>query len=626
LLVSPSLCLSHTLSPPLQDWDYAPASTASQADLLNLTELNAQLLLTKSFPNIGKVYHKALLRQYKYSDSEGICQWTSSPISGPRINDATDTNTRNGLLGPVIRGVVGDTLLIHFRNQAYTLENFQIKETDLDDDYARHLYFNLVPHGLSYDTPQIVSYEQEALYTWTVDSSSGPTSTDSASAPQFSSRVWMYTSQVHASPDLHTGLVGPIVIVDPRYATSSSDRAHALACDLDDELFLLLGTFVESTSWLLKYNLYTSLAVRDQDSVRYEPEFVSLNTKPSLNGFVFGNLNPSQGMVLKTNSHVRWYVLSIGPSLDTSTSLREVQWSGHQVTLPSSSSSSSSSSSLTVSTPGYTMADMETGEVSGVWLVSCANEPEMESGMTGTYKISSSGSGSSSSLSGGGVAGLVIMSLVLCSCCCCCVLLWRRGTKEGEEGFSLSDCSTHSNEPLTSLPSSAGATGGGGGSTLGDRFQRGGKALLSLFPSSSSSAAAAGPNRQFVISSSEGGGGSSVGEPEEDYVGDTTLTLSDVRDHQLHHQPSFPHQRYQRQLQQGEGGGGGGGGGGGRALYQSQNPLHEAGGGSRQGKFITRDGGGGGRGGQMDRLTELTGVPNLSDNPAFSIDSSEDRL
>jgi hypothetical protein len=244
--------------------------------------------------------------------------------------------------------------------------------------------------------------------------------------------------------------------------------------------------------------------------------------------------------------------------------------------------------------------------VTGTWLVSCVNEREMESGMTGTYQVtgsaSSSSSGEGDTLSDGGVAGIVIMTLVLC----CCLLPWlcyrqRQEQRDEKEsgGFSLSDCSTHSNDPLapTDTPPAGGRTG-----TPGDLFQRG-QALLSHFksqPRPSSTLASATSGRRFVISGSDGGG-----EEEEDYVGDSRLTLSDVRDQHLHHQPqpqSLP-----------------------RPMYQSHNPLHEgaAGGGGGGGKFVTRAAG---ERQSMGRLTELTGVPSLADNPAFSIDSSEDRL
>jgi hypothetical protein len=66
---------------------------------------------------------------------------------------------------------------------------------------------------------------------------------------QFSSTVWTYSSVVTPAADASTGLVGPIVVVDPRYVTSEKEAALALPCDLDEELFLLAAKTDETQSW-----------------------------------------------------------------------------------------------------------------------------------------------------------------------------------------------------------------------------------------------------------------------------------------------------------------------------------------------------------------------------------------
>jgi manganese oxidase len=183
------------------------------------------------------VYRKALLKQYPFENDE--CQWDQSPINSKK---------QNGLLGPTIRAVVGDTILVHFYNNAETLYTFENSNPN-DDDFSKHLTFNLIPHGLQYQGTTPISYLEETVYTWTAVESSGP-----GEGTQFSSNLWMYTSQVNAVYDLNSGIIGAIVIVDPRYVVTSFQRDLGVPCDIDDESFLLMGTFSEAHSW---YDLFS---------------------------------------------------------------------------------------------------------------------------------------------------------------------------------------------------------------------------------------------------------------------------------------------------------------------------------------------------------------------------------
>lgn len=307
----------------------------------------------------------------------------------------------------------------------------------------------------------------------------------------------------------------------------------------------------------------------------------------SLNGYMYGNLNRMQGLRLPTKSRIRWYILSTGGSSE-----RSVQWDGHELYNPQNVPTQT----ISVSTPGYAIGDMVTDKVTGTWIISSTSETEMESGMMGTYEISSSVTPSlsnssdepSTGMSNGAIIGIVF-SLLLCLCIIP-YFLYRALFLPKDGDACLADCSTHSHDPLTpGNLSPAGAS----------VFQKGKEFIsdsLTKFKSSSS-------QKRLIISSSDGGSMDNSGrfDDEEDYVGSTTLTLSNVNDRE----------NYQN---------GKGKGDRARSIYQS-NPLHEG----NDGKFSSRDEGRT-TGIQFTRLTERKGVPNLSDNPAFSIDSSEDRL
>jgi manganese oxidase len=163
-----------------------------------------------------------------------MCQWDSSSIN---------LKKRNGLLGPIIRAVVGDIILVHFYNNAETIYTFE-NDNPNDDDFSKHLTFNLVPHGLKYQGTAPIGYLEETVYAWTATDSSGP-----GEGTQFSSNLWMYTSQVNSLYDLHSGIIGAIVVVDSRYVVNSFQRDLAIPCDIDDDSFLLMGAFSEAHSW-----------------------------------------------------------------------------------------------------------------------------------------------------------------------------------------------------------------------------------------------------------------------------------------------------------------------------------------------------------------------------------------
>ena len=66
---------------------------------------------------------------------------------------------------------------------------------------------------------------------------------------QFSSNLWSYASAVSPIPDAASGLIGAIVVVDPRFITTLSQQTTASPCDVDQEVFLLLAKMEEEKSW-----------------------------------------------------------------------------------------------------------------------------------------------------------------------------------------------------------------------------------------------------------------------------------------------------------------------------------------------------------------------------------------
>lgn len=229
---------------------------------------------------------------------------------------------------------------------------------------------------------------------------------------------------------MSTGLMGPIVVVDPRYVPSERHQYLAQPCDVDEEMFLLASKIDETQSWCVSvlssevvnqhillwcrfwtwnkavaeyggaFPLYSygddENAVNSIDSRRSSDTTVAwelldeeinsevkrLNTKYSLNGFSYGNLNPNKGLVVPEKSIVRWYVL--GFSLDSDLSAVPLVWKGHSLV----NARGHSQPSVLVHSPGGTVADMHTkSAASKTWLLLADREDCVSGGMSAVYKV-----------------------------------------------------------------------------------------------------------------------------------------------------------------------------------------------------------------------------------------------
>ena len=142
-------------------WDYAKASTTEEdfddastgepvADLTGygggVYEEMARRSIKAERGTLGKQAYKGLLYKFSYDNVTDSCDWTGSP------------NGHHGLLGPTIRAITGDTIIVHFYNNAdrlYDTSEFDTWYDDWDDDVllsrATNATFNLVPEGLEYD-------------------------------------------------------------------------------------------------------------------------------------------------------------------------------------------------------------------------------------------------------------------------------------------------------------------------------------------------------------------------------------------------------------------------------------------------------------------------------------------
>lgn len=233
--------------------------------------------LTGSHPRIGSSYVKA--RYVEYTDATFS---TPKPIA-PEW-------THLGILGPVIRAVVGDSVKVYFKNKTSIKTSIHVhgllygKESEGSGNAAGTPASLIAPNG---------SY----VYRFFARKESGP------SADEGSSTVWVYHSAVNTNEsDLYAGLTGAIVV-------TKRDKANADATptDVDRELVTLYNIFDENMSPYLARNITANLPGFTNPN---PADFEMSNKKHSINGYIMANNNA--GLYMTKGQRVRWYVIGFG--------------------------------------------------------------------------------------------------------------------------------------------------------------------------------------------------------------------------------------------------------------------------------------------------------------------------
>lgn len=273
----------------------------------------------------GKTVVYSKLRYVRYTDD------TFTTKVAPQDSD--------GILGPMLRASVGDTIHVTFLNRT-----------------ARPL--SMHPHGVKYAPESegvlyggeggargIAAPGERVSYDWIVDMDAGPR----CDGP--SSQVWLYHSHVMADEEIYAGLIGTIVVTDPRRANFDASPS-----DVDREFSTLFMVFDENTA---------DTPEADQEG----------NLKHAINGRFFANLT---GIEMNVGDRVRWYVLSLGNEVDNHT----VHWHGETVT----TEYGEHTDVLEVLPASMRVVDMHPDNP-GTWLLHCHVADHMMAGMYTTYTI-----------------------------------------------------------------------------------------------------------------------------------------------------------------------------------------------------------------------------------------------
>ena len=285
-------------------WDYAP----SGQDLLH-----------------GRAIPQPWNKQLRW-DKTRFIEYTDESFTTPKRQPEW-----LGILGPVIRGEVGDEIVVVFLNRS-------------------RLPHSIHPHGLRYDkasegafylpngTGSRVAPGGRFTYHWFADDGSGP----GPGGP--SSVVWWYHPHTEEASETNAGLLGPIIIT-----AKGKARPDGSPKDVDREFVALFMIFDE---------------LKGKDSGLFH----------TINGYIFGNL---PGLTMKKGDKVRWYLLGMGNEKD----LHTPHWHGKTVRY------GSRNTDVVELLPASMVAVDMIADNPGTWLFHCQVSDHMESGMMAVYTI-----------------------------------------------------------------------------------------------------------------------------------------------------------------------------------------------------------------------------------------------
>ncbi len=342
------------------DWDYTPDGK----DMMMGTDFEgySKVFTEHTEKRIGHTYRKAVFREY-----------TDATFTTPKPRPADLAHM--GLLGPVIRAEVGDTIKVVLRNNA-------------------SFPFSLHPHGVAYDRDSegamyadgmehpeangLVLPGKTHTYTWQVRKEAGPGPQDGSSI------AWLYHSHNYEPKDVNAGLIGAIVITRRGMA-----RPDGSPKDIAHEFFSLFMIIDENQSRYFDHNVKTHIAdpakIERSEYTPLDPEgngdlplgtgFGTSNMKATINGYLFSN---GPMMTMRKGEHVRWYVMTMGIGFNFHTP----HWHGNLVSvrgqymdvLP------------TIGPAQIVTADM-VPDKTGTWMFHCHVDDHMKGGMQTLYRV-----------------------------------------------------------------------------------------------------------------------------------------------------------------------------------------------------------------------------------------------
>lgn len=343
------------------EWDYAPLGMDMET---GKAFEGTALAYTQPGPNrIGHVYRKALYREY--TDA-------TFATRKPRLPQ----DEYLGLLGPILRAEVGETIKVVFKNNASRPFSMHPHGVFYEKASEGSMYADNVPHDQKIGS--MVPPGATFTYEWGVPERAGPGPEDPNSI------VWLYHSHVDEYKDVASGLVGAIIVTRPGQA-----NADGTPKDVDREIVALFAGFNENQSWYVQQNVAAHISVTDQQALNKrdarlnEPHmyisftgkgFAETNFKFSVNGYLYGN---GPVITMKQGQRVRWYLLDVGDVVNFHTP----HWLGNLVTYHHTRTDI-----FSMLPAGMETADM-VPDAPGMWILHCQVDDHHQAGMLTRYEV-----------------------------------------------------------------------------------------------------------------------------------------------------------------------------------------------------------------------------------------------
>ncbi|XP_036596320.1 hephaestin [Trichosurus vulpecula] len=327
-------------------WDYGPTGRDGRTGKsLQEPGSHSEKFFQKSSSRIGGSYWK--VRYIQYTDDTFL---TKLPQSEETLH--------LGIMGPVIRAEVGDTIEIVFYNRASKPFSIQPHGVFYDQDYEGTVYNDgSRQHGL------VAKSFEKVTYRWMVPPHAGPTAKDPTCL------TWMYFSAVNPIKDTNSGLVGPLLV-----CKAGSLGANGKQKGVDKEFFLLFTVFDENESWYSSTN--KDAAMLDQRHLLEDDEnFLDSNKMHAINGFVFSNL---PGLTVCQGDTVAWHLLSLG----TETDMHGAMFEGHPIQMLGMRKAGASLFPHTFATA------LMYPDTPGTFEIYCQEGSHLQAGMKASYNVS----------------------------------------------------------------------------------------------------------------------------------------------------------------------------------------------------------------------------------------------
>ncbi|HEU5403055.1 MAG TPA: multicopper oxidase domain-containing protein [Terriglobales bacterium] len=342
------------------EWNYAPTG---RDEAMGRSFDALQKGFTESGPHqIGSVYKKAIYREYT-DDTFTVLKKRSSE------------DAYLGMLGPVLRAEVGDTIKVVFKNNATHPFSMHPHGVLYQKD-AEGADYNDKTSGADKSDGAVPPYGTHT-YLWQVPERAGPGPNDPSSV------FWLYHSHAEELQDVASGLFGVIVVTRRGMA-----RPDGRPKDVDKEFATIFIALNENESWYLEDNIREHTTdpkgVNRTDFSQATPEglvvsmpvtgFGATNVKWTINGYIFGNMPM---MTMKVGDRVRWYVASLGDFNNAHTP----HWHGNTVVV-----GGQRTDVVSVLAAQMVTADM-VPDMPGIWLYHCHISDHMLAGMTSRYEV-----------------------------------------------------------------------------------------------------------------------------------------------------------------------------------------------------------------------------------------------